>query len=250
VRERGIIRVGYFDDSLPYVFFNARGDLVGFDAEMALQLARDLGVVAEFVPVPRTILDEGLAPAVCDIVMSGAAITADRAATVQFSASYLDETVAFLVPDHLMTAFSEWSNVRAMGRLRLGVPTARYFVQKIRDELTDVDIVPFDRLDDIVAVHDPPVDAVVTTAERGSAYTLLHPQYSVAVPKPRPFKVPLAYVIAGRDAALTSMVNVWIELKRKDDTVDELFGHWILGQNSAPRQRRWSVLHDVLHWMP
>jgi len=250
VRERGIIRVGYFDDSLPYVFFNARGDLVGFDAEMALQLARDLGVVAEFVPVRRTILDEGLDPAVCDIVMSGAAITADRAATVQFSASYLDETVAFLVPDHLMTAFSEWSNVRAMGRLRLGVPTARYFVQKIRDELADVDIVPFDRLDDIVAVHDPPVDAVVTTAERGSAYTLLHPEYSVAVPKPRPFKVPLAYVIAGRDAALTSLVNVWIELKRKDDTVDELFGHWILGQNSAPRQRRWSVLHDVLHWMP
>ena len=33
-----------------------------------------------------------------------------------------------------------------------------------------------------------------STAERGSAYTLLHPEYSVAVPKPRPFKVPLAYV--------------------------------------------------------
>ncbi len=41
---------------------------------------------------------------------------------------------------------------------------------------------------------------MVVTAERGSAYTLLHPEYSVAVPKPRPFKVPLAYVIAGRDS--------------------------------------------------
>ena len=250
VRDRGVLRVGYFEDSLPYVFFNVRGELVGFDAEMALQLARDLGVTAEFVPVSRAILAEGLDPAVCDLVMSGAAITADRAARVQFSASYLDETVAFLVPDHLLTAFSEWSNIRAMGHLRLGVPRAPYFVQKIRDELADVEIVPFDRLDDIIAVQDPPIDAVVTTAERASAYTLLHPQYSVAVPKPRPFKVPLAYVIAGRDAALTSTVNTWIELKRKDDTVDELFRHWILGQDSVPKRPRWSILRDVLHWLP
>jgi ABC-type amino acid transport substrate-binding protein len=136
-----------------------------------------------------------------------------------------------------------------MGHLRLGVPRAAYFVRKVRDELADVDIVPFDRLDDILA-RTPPVDAVVTAAERGSAYTLLHPQYSIAVPKPRASKVPLAYVIAGRDAALTSVVNTWIELKRKDDTVDELFGHWILGQDSTPKHPRWSVLRDVLHWWP
>ena len=80
--------------------------------------------------------------------------------------------------------------------------------------------------------HAPPIDAFVATAERGSAYTLLHPEYSVAVPKPRPFKVPLAYVIAGRDGAMAAMVDTWIELKRKDGTIDELFAHWILGQDS------------------
>ena len=88
------------------------------------------------------------------------------------------------------------------------------------------------------------------TAERGSAYTLLHPEYSVAVPKPRPFKVPLAYVIAGRDDAMAAMVNTWIELKRKDGTIDELFAHWILGQNAAPAQPRWSVLDALLHRVP
>ena len=71
----------------------------------------------------------------------------------------------------------------------------------------------------------------------------------MAVPKPRPFKVPLAYVIAGRDAAMTAMVNTWIELKRKDGTIDELFAHWILGQDAiVPRTPRWSILDDVLHW--
>ena len=136
-----------------------------------------------------------------------------------------------------------------MGRLRLGVPRAPYFMRKIRDELHDVDIVPIDRMDDIFAAHHPPIDAAIATAERGSAYTLLHPEYSVAVPKPRPFKVPLAYIIAGRDAEMTSMVNTWIELKRKDGTIDELFAHWILGQDSAPKSPRWSVMRDVLHWV-
>jgi Na+/H+-dicarboxylate symporter/ABC-type amino acid transport substrate-binding protein len=248
VRQRGVLRVGYFDDSLPFVFFNSSGELVGLDVEMALQLARDLGVRAELVPIERSQLASGLDPGSCDLVMSGAAVMADRATTVEYSAPYLYETVAFIVPDHLATAFSEWSTVKAMGRLRIGVPRAPYFMQKIRDELADVDIVPIDRMDDFFTPHNPPLDAGVLTAERGSAYTLLHPEYSVAVPKPRPLKVPLAYVIAGRDAAMVAMVNTWIELKRADGTIDELFSYWILGQSNTARTPRWSIIHDVLGW--
>jgi Na+/H+-dicarboxylate symporter/ABC-type amino acid transport substrate-binding protein len=246
VRESGILRVGYFEDSLPYAFFNQRGEFVGFDVEMAFQLARDLGVRAELVPVDRTVVEAGLDPSVCDLVMSGVVVTADRSLHVQFSASYLDETVAFVVLDHLRPDFSDWANVRAMGHLRIGVPNAPYFMRKIREELRDVEIVPIGSMDDMFAPHVPPLDAMVATAERGSAYTLLHPEYAVAVPKPRPFKVPLAYVIAGRDRAMAAMVDTWIELKRKDGTIDQLFTHWILGQNAASKQPRWSVMDNVL----
>jgi len=92
-----------------------------------------------------------------------------------------------------------------------------------------------------------PLDALVLTAERGSAYTLLHPEYSVAVPKPRPLKVPLAYAIAGRDQSLGTVIGTWIELKRRDGTIDELFGRWILGRDATRHQRRWSVLDNVLN---
>ncbi len=248
VRERGVLRVGYFDDSLPYVFFNQRGDLVGFDVEMARELARDLGAEPEFVPVSRSILDTRLDAAVCDVVMSGVALTVNRAVHLQFSSSYLDETIAFVVPDHLAASFSEWSSVRAMGPLRVGALRAPYYVQRIRNELPDVEIVPMDGVNDMFEPHDPPIDAFLLTAERGSAYTLLHPAYSVAVPKPRPFKVPLAYAIAGRDAGMTSLVDTWIEQKRKDGTIDDLFAYWILGEDSAPRRPRWSIMDDVLGW--
>ena len=248
VRERGKVRVGFFDDSLPYVFVNQRGELVGFDVEMALQLARDLGVTAEFVPIGRTVLDAGLESSSCDLVMSGVAVTADRSLHLRFSSSYLDETVAFLVLDDRLSEFSEWSSVRAMKNLRIGVIRAPYFLQKISEELSNVEVVPIDRMDDLLVPRVPPLDAIVVTAERGSAFTLLHPQYSVAVPKPRPFKVPLGYVVAGGDTEMAAMINTWIELKRKDGTIDALFEHWILGRDSRPKRPRWSVIDDVLHW--
>src|SRR3954471_15555822 len=181
--ERRLLRVGYFEDSLPYVYFNARRQLVGFDVEMAEQLASDLRIGVEFVPVSRRVLEEGLDPSLCDLVMSGAVITADRVLHVSFTQPYLDETLAFIVLDHRTAEFSDWERVRQMGRLRIGMPVAPYFVAKIRDELSDVEVVPIASIDEMFKPRERPVDAFVTTAERGSAYTIMHPEYSVVVPK-------------------------------------------------------------------
>ena len=146
-----------------------KGELVGFDIEMARELARDLSVDLELVPVSRTIFETGLDTASCDIVMSGVVLTVDRAVHLQFSTPYLDETIAFVVPDHQMARFSSWSSVREMGRLRIGAPRAPYYVQRMRTELKEAEIVFIDRIADLFTPHDPPIDAFVMTAERGSA---------------------------------------------------------------------------------
>jgi Na+/H+-dicarboxylate symporter len=245
MHSRGVLRVAYFDDSLPYVFTNAKGDLVGFDVEMAQQLAHDLGIKLELVTADRTIFNRGLDAAAADLVMSGAAITSDRALRVLFSTPYLDETVAFIVLDNRRSEFATWDGIQAMPALRLGVPRATYYMDKVRAQLPQAEIVEFDSMTAMFESHDG-LDALIATAERGSIYTLLHPEYAVAIPKPRPLKVPLGYVIAGRDAALATAVNTWIDLKRKDGTIDELFDHWILGRNAVPHRRRWSVVDDVL----
>jgi Na+/H+-dicarboxylate symporter/ABC-type amino acid transport substrate-binding protein len=244
VRARRMLRVGYYPDSLPYAFFNAHGELVGFDVEMAHQLARDLGVGLELVPVPR--VPGPVDAASCDVVMSGIAIMADRAMDVLYSASYQAETMAFVVPDHQRSAFATWDNVRALRKIRLGVPRAPYYIRKLRDELPDAEIVPFDAFEAMLSRKDPSIAAFVATAERGSAYTLRHPEFSVVVPQPRPLAVPLAYIIAGRDKPLAEVVNAWIDLKKKDGTIERLFAHWILGRDATPHRRRWSILDDVL----
>ena len=182
--------------------------------------------------------------------MSGVAVTTDRARDVLFSDSYLDETLAFVVPDDQRDQYESWDAIRERGAVTIAVPDVPYYVRKLRELLPRAviqvhagGIAPlFDR----TATH---ADALALPAERGSAWTLMYPAYSVVVPGPDPIRVPLAYPIGKRDQALAAFVNTWIALKRKDGTLDAAYKHWILGQDATPRQPRWSIVRNVLHWV-
>jgi ABC-type amino acid transport substrate-binding protein len=74
---------------------------------------------------------------------------------------------------------------------------------------------------------------------------LLHPQFTVVVPQPGLVRIPLAYPLA-RDEEWRKFVDQWLELKRKDGTLEELYAYWILGRDAAEKRRRWSIWDDVL----
>jgi len=250
IDERKVLRVGYLPDALPFAFFNQAGDLVGFDVELAHRLAREMGVTLAFVPVDRDQLPAQVAEGYCDLVMSGVAVTTDRARDVLFSDSYLDETLSFVVPDDQRDLYESWGAIRERGAVTIAVPDVPYYVRKLRELLPRA----------VIQVHSGGIaplfdrtvtqaDALALPAERGSAWTLMYPAYSVVVPGPDPIRVPLAYPIGKRDQALAAFVNTWIALKRKDGTIDAAYKHWILGQDATPRQPRWSIVRNVLHWV-
>jgi len=252
IRERGYLRVGYWQNSLPYAYFNAAGDLVGLDVEMAHHLADELGVGLEFVPIdpvePDTLLRQ-LDGTYCDLVMSGIVVTTERARDMLFSESYLEETVAFIVKDHRRTEFASFEAVARLDGLRLGV-VALPFVQALaRSRLPRAELIPMTTPYLLFEPEGDELDGAVMTAERGSAWTLLYPQYSVVVPESDRVTVPLAYPIAGQDLRLASFVNTWLSLKRGDGTLGSLFEYWVLGQNAEPDEPRWSLIRDVLHWV-
>ena len=105
------------------------------------------------------------------------------------------------------------------------------------------DVMPFFATDNQAGL-----DGLAFAAERGSAWTLMYPRLAVVIPEPDLVKVPLAYPIGAGDQAFARFINTWIELKRKDGTLDGLFKYRILGQDAAPKQPRWSILRNVLHW--
>ncbi len=249
VQALGVLRVGYVSDALPFAFFNQRGTFVGFDVELAHRLASELGVRLEFLPLRRVDLEQQLAAGYCDLVMSGIPLTTRRASKILFSQPYLDETFALVVPDHDREAFSSWARIRARTVTTIAVPDLPYYVEKLRERVPNARLHAVPDVASVFAPDAPAVDAILMPAERGSAWTLLHPKYAVVVPEPGIIKVPLAYPVRGRDEAFVSFLNSWIDLKRKDGTLDRLYAYWVLGRDAAPPAPRWSIIRDVLHWV-
>jgi len=251
IKQRGLLRVGVVASRLPHVFVNREAKLVGFDVEMAQVLGRDLGVKVEFVELEDLAsLPDLLASSRVDLVMSGVAVTPERAGAMLLTEPYLDETLAFVVKDHLRDQFSTWAEIRELGAFPVAIPNLAYYIDHVKIRAPELKLAPADTVSQIEAhLKRETFDAVVMPAESGSVLTLLYPKYTVVVPEPGVIKIPLAYPVARRDQDWANFINTWIELKRRDGTIDALYSHWILGKQAGTRQPRWSIIRNVLHWV-
>jgi proton glutamate symport protein len=249
IHERGVVRVGYLKDRMPYAFENTQGQLVGFDIEMAYDLARVLHTDLEFVLMDRERMAAQANAGDCDILMSGIAVTPDRAAQMNLSASYRDETMAFVVRDFRRKDFLSRADIREVKGLRLAILSGEYYTAKLREALPNAECIEISSPRDFFNESRPGFDGFLFTAEAGSAWTLLYPKFTVVVPQPGLLSLPLAYAMARGDREFLDFVNAWIELKQKDGTVARLYDHWILGRGAVEKKPRWSVFRDVLHWM-
>jgi ABC-type amino acid transport substrate-binding protein len=162
--------------------------------------------------------------------MAGISVTTGRASEMVFSPPYIDETLSFVVPDHRRADFSSAEWVRTTPGLRVAVPNLPYLEEIIHREFPRAEIVPLsvDRVVDFFTGRMERIDALVFPAERGSYFTLLYPAFSVAVPHPLTIRFPLAYPVARRDLEFARFLGIWIDLQRKNGTVQALYDHWVL----------------------
>jgi Na+/H+-dicarboxylate symporter len=246
IQARGTVRVG-FVQRMPFVFRNARQELVGFDVELVKLLTRELGVQPEFVEWQPGELLDALAMGRSDIGIGGYPLASTLGTQVTFSVPYLDETAAFVVRDHLRGRFETWSSIQEATDLSIGIPQVPYYERLLRARLPGLPMRTFPINQDPLA-DGAGFDAVAMPAERGSVLTLLNPKWTVVVPSPGLIKIPLAFPLGGTDPQWSSFVNTWIDMKRRDGTLDALYDHWILGKDAAKRTPRWSVVRNVFGW--
>ena len=89
ILKRGELRVGFEAGYVPFEMTDKNGRFVGFDIDMAKEMAKAMGV--QFVPV-NTAWD-GIIPALLsnkfDIIMSGMTVTQERNLKVNFADPYI-----------------------------------------------------------------------------------------------------------------------------------------------------------------
>jgi Na+/H+-dicarboxylate symporter len=249
VQSRGVLRVGYGKDALPFAFQNDRGELVGFDVDMAHLLARQLGVRLELVRIDLRRAAELLDAGYLDLVMSGLMITPDKLQKMSLSMSYLDETLAFIVRDFRREEFNSRKAVRAHEELAIGIPSSQYYRDMVSRYLPNARVEELRSPREFFTKRSQELDALVYSAERGASWSLIYPQFAVAVPHPDVVRVPVAYAMPLGDQDMLVFMNRWLELKEKDGTRGALFAYWFRGERDTGATRRWSIIRDVLGWI-
>jgi ABC-type amino acid transport substrate-binding protein len=251
VLESRMLRVGYFEDRVPFSFRNARGELVGYDIEMAAQMAQDLGVGLELVAVTLDNLEARLDAREVDLVAS-LRYTHHWLPRLRMSAPYSDVTVGLLVRDSRRDEFDTLDRIRSHDRLVIGVLGERALADNyIRQFLGDV---PYEVLEfeSIGQLADGPgsdrADATVVIAESGMAWSLLHPEFSVVIPRPTLIRRPLAFGLAPDADHLGAFVDEWIRLQEARGNTQRAYDYWVLGKGTEHRVPRWSIARDVLGW--
>ena len=251
IRERGTLRVGYDPTNLPFSFFNLDGDLVGFDIELSQSLAESLGVIAEFIPIEWPKLPAMLADGVID-VMPGTWYRPFWFSSLRLSAPYLTGTMGLAVLDERRHEFASIESLHHSHGLKIGVPLdTRQVEYSMRRYFgaADVEFITLEFWRSFFEGQHPELDAFLVPAENGSAWSLLHPEYTVVVPQPNPVKVPSAFGLALDAGDLTDVVNEWVVFATNEGMIQQAYDYWILGQGAGGKLPRWSIIRNVLGWV-
>ena len=255
IKERGVIRVGYDPDRLPFSYTNIVGKLVGFDIDMAQRLAHELNVTIEFVPFTFDSLSRSLADDYFDIAMSGVYGTVEQSEDVRISDPYQFATMSLVVPDYRDVDFATTSAIRGLDKVRVGIHRSlagEKIVHAAMSGYRNVEFVVLESYRDFFENRGAAegLDALYTGAESGSAWTLLYPNFQVVTPWSDDYTVPLVYPYSGgEDNEMDEFIDHWVLLKQHDGTTERAFEHWILGKGGEKQTPRWSVIRNVLGWV-
>lgn len=223
---------------------------MGFDLELVQSLAEALGVQAEMIPVRWPEMPGDLADGTIDVMLS-VWYRPFWFSSLRLSEPYLVGTVGLIVRDERRNEFTDVDALRRSRGLKIGVPLdasqlafsmRRYFGGSDAKFVTVETPAPF------VEGRHPDLDAFLWPAEGASAATLLHPEYSVVGPQPDPVKVAYAFGLALDSGDLVDAINEWIIFARNEGAIQRAYDYWILGRGAEQKQRRWSIMRDVLGW--
>ncbi len=234
VRERGVLRVGATGDYRPMSFRDpATGKYVGFDAALAEELARDLGVKLEYVPTTWPTLMRDTLERKFDLALCGITITPERRRLALMSDGYLDngKTVLCRAEDagrYTALAAIDRPEVRVMenpGGLnekfaRKHLPHATLVIHPVNEEIPAL-------------VAAGKADVMITEIME-AAYYCSKDQRLAAPLLDKPFTHgQLGALLPPGNEALRDYVNGFIEQERQTGRLDELRTQYLYG--NAPK---------------
>jgi ABC-type amino acid transport substrate-binding protein len=250
ITERGVLRAGYVEGRLPFTFRNAQGELVGFDVEILNLLAREMGVRLEFVPLAWETLFEQVNSGEVDVVGT-IPLTTEILVNMDLSDPYLDGMLSIVVRDHRRKYFSDPDRLQTLRELTIAYPgPLEYIKGPVEAAVPHIEITwkEIGGYAEFFGQEGESIDALVVQAEIGTAWTLLHPEYTVVVFESNKLNVPAGFAVAQGQQEFAALLSRWLAAKRSTGDIQAAYDYWILGKGAEKREPRWSIKKDVLGW--
>lgn len=228
--ERGTLRVG-FSSFVPWAMRAKDGEFIGFEVDVAREVAKDMGLELELVPTAW----DGIIPALLggkfDIIISGMYITPARNLQVNFTIPYEESGLDLVANRELAAGFDsieDFNNAEVVFALRRGA----YPVTYVRQALPGATIVQFD--DDASA-------RLEVVNGRAHAWVTAAPQPRfAALDYPEALYQPLAGLLTSNkqgmalrkgDADALNFFNNWIRVKQQSGWLAERYKYWFGGRD-------------------
>ena len=237
ILQRGELRVGFESGYVPFEMTDTKGNFMGFDIDMAKEMAKAMGV--KFVPV-NTAWD-GIIPALLsdkfDIIMSGMTITQERNLKINFADPYIIVGQTILLNkkhEGQVKSYKDLNDSKYTVTSKLGttgeqavkrmIPKANY---KSFETETEAFLEVLNGKADAY-VYDLP-NCVFLYATQGEGKVVFLDQ---------PFTYePLAWAINKGDPDFMNWLNNFLRQIRNDGRYQEMYDYWIKGSDWTKRMQ-------------
>ena len=248
IRSTGRLRVGYAPEVIPFSYFNASGQLVGYDIAFMYALARALNVDLELVPFTDwSRLDDDLEAGRFDLAVGGIFLTTERLRQTTVSRSYRESPLALIARTETAGRLLDGKALRDDETLRIAVFRSDLMESLAKTLFPKAQIVVIPSYETLP--RDTSIDAALWTLDQARAWASAHPGFSAVVPQDFGTPFLMAYLMPPDSREFAVLVDQWLELQKSNGFQPAMQSYWLEGRPRTQAAPRWSVIRNVLHWV-
>jgi len=226
IAKRGKLRVGMEPGYMPFELTNQKGEIIGFDVDVAKRMAKAMGVELELVSTAW----DGIIPALLtgkfDILMSGMTLTQERNMSINFATPYIEIGQSVIVSNKVageIKSYKDLNNPKYTVASKLGttgeqatkrlIPNAKYV--SFETEQEGVLEVVNGKID--AFIYDMPYNTVAVGQRGEGKVTHLDTPFTFE---------PLAWGVRKGDPDFLNWLNNFMYQIKHDGTYDKIYQKW------------------------
>lgn len=226
IAKRGKLRVGMEPGYMPFELTNQKGEIIGFDVDMAKRMAKAMGVELELVSTAW----DGIIPALLtdkfDVIMSGMTLTQERNMSINFASPYIQIGQSVIVSNKVIDgvkSYQDLNDSKYTVASKLGttgeqatkrlIPNAKYV--SFETEQEGVLEVVNGKID--AFIYDLPYNAIAVNQRGQGKVTHLDKAFTFE---------PLAWGIRKGDPDFLNWLNNFMFQIKNDGTYDKIYQKW------------------------